>query len=217
MGSVNGSTTFFVNGNAKSCIYDEENFEAGHQIASHTVMVVCIGQRDIPSRIESLTPATSHASLVQLTDEQIDAEVERLDQALIRILGVKPRFIRPPFGDLNSHVIQYLRKKHNKIIIMWSDDSGDATGGSAQDSIIFYTSFAVDRPDYPALTLSHEVSDAGVGAMRCGSVHALASAGVQLLTVAQCIDQEPYEYVGDYQERDASWTCDTTPQHEADK
>ncbi|KAG8766662.1 hypothetical protein FRC20_006223, partial [Serendipita sp. 405] len=41
--SFNASTTFFVNGNAKSCIYDEENvkrirhsFEAGHQIASHT-------------------------------------------------------------------------------------------------------------------------------------------------------------------------------------
>ncbi|KAG8827906.1 Carbohydrate esterase 4 protein [Serendipita sp. 401] len=192
--SFNASTTFFVNGNAKSCIYDEENvkrirhsFEAGHQIASHT---------------------WSHASLVQLTDEQIDAEVQRLDQALIRILGVKPKFIRPPFGDLNDHVISYLRKKHNKIIIMWSDDSGDATGGTTQSSIDFYTSFAHERPDYPALTLSHEISDAGVEAMRNGTVRTLANAGVQLLTVAQCIDQEPYEYIGCYQKRDESWTCD---------
>ncbi|KAG8770778.1 hypothetical protein FRC16_006228, partial [Serendipita sp. 398] len=84
--SFNASTTFFVNGNAKSCIYDEENvkrirhsFEAGHQIASHTSCFLTY---------------PSHASLVQLTDEQIDAEVQRLDQALIRILGVKPKFIR---------------------------------------------------------------------------------------------------------------------------
>ncbi|KAG8814448.1 Carbohydrate esterase 4 protein, partial [Serendipita sp. 401] len=42
--NVGGKTTFFVNGDNWSCIYSQANvdalrrsFEAGHQIASHTV------------------------------------------------------------------------------------------------------------------------------------------------------------------------------------
>lgn len=192
--AVNGTTTFFMNGDNYSCIYDEDNvrrlratFESGHQIGSHT---------------------WSHASLPTLTDAQIDMEIQRLDEAFIRILGVKPRFIRPPFGDLSEHVITYIRKKHHKYIVMWSDDSLDSVGGTAQDSYNFYKTFAIDRPDYTGLTLSHETSDAGIQALRNGTVNVLANADINLLSVAQCVDMEPYEYFGGYQERDASWTCE---------
>ncbi|KIM31645.1 carbohydrate esterase family 4 protein [Serendipita vermifera MAFF 305830] len=190
-------TSFYINGNNWSCIYDEENvqtlrttFENGHQIASHTYL------------------QWSHASLTELNDTQIDYEIKRLDEALIKILGIRPRFFRPPYGNFNQHIIDYIRGKHNKTIIMWSNDSGDATGGSARDSWNFYTRFAREEPDYTGLTLSHEVSDAGVEAMRNGTVQALVEAGVELLTTADCLGLEPYDYVGDYGERDETWNCD---------
>ena len=115
---------------------------------------------------------------------------------------------RPPFGDLSEHVITYIRKKHRKYIVMWSDDSLDSVGGTAQDSYNFYASFADSRPDYPALTLSHETQDAGIQALRNGTVNVLADAGIRLLSMAQCVDMEPYEYVSGYQERNALWTCE---------
>ena len=92
---------------------------------------------------------------------------------------------------------------------MWSDDSGDSTGGSAEDSWRFYTKFAKDDPSYTGLTLSHEVSDAGIEAMRNGTVAELAEAGIELLTTADCLGLEPYEYVEEPGERDESWNCDS--------
>ena len=37
---------------------------------------------------------------------------------------------------------------------------------------------------------------------------ALHNAGISLITVAQCLDLEPYEHVGVYGEKDSTWTCD---------
>ncbi|CAG8670245.1 14236_t:CDS:2, partial [Acaulospora colombiana] len=81
---------------------------------------------------------------------------------------------------------------------MWSDDSTDAIGGTAKQSWDFYDGFAKHRPDYPALTLSHEISQAGIEALKNGTVVDLVNAGVNLLTTAQCIHEDPYEYVALY-------------------
>jgi hypothetical protein len=92
-------------------------------------------------------------------------------------------------------------------MVMWSDDSTDAIGGTAEQSWSFYNSFAKIRPDYPALTLSHEVSQAGIDALKNGTVADLVDAGVHLLTTAECINEDPYEYVGGYGIRDETWHC----------
>lgn len=36
----------------------------------------------------------SHAALDTLTHAQIDYEIQRLDEALVKIIGVKPKFLR---------------------------------------------------------------------------------------------------------------------------
>jgi hypothetical protein len=91
---------------------------------------------------------------------------------------------------------------------MWSDDSGDSTGGNAQQSYDFYANFAQQGPGNPHLTLSHETEPAGIGALRMGTVKLLANAGIQLVTVAECIGQsDMYEHIGGYGTRDPSWQC----------
>jgi hypothetical protein len=93
---------------------------------------------------------------------------------------------------------------------MWSDDSGDSTGGSAQSSYDFYNSFASQGPGQPHMALSHETEPAGIGALRMGTVGLLSRAGINLQTVAQCLDSEAYEYVGEYGQRDSTWYCGGT-------
>lgn len=194
--NVGGKTTFFVNGDNWSCIYDESSvqnmrttYEAGHMVASHT---------------------WSHADLTTLSHAQIDVEIQRLDEAFIKILGVRPRFIRPPYGSINDEVATYIQQTHGKTIVLWSDDSGDSTGGSAQGSYNFYQAFANAGPGQPHLTLSHETEPSGIGALRMGTVPLLANAGIKLVTVAQCLDAEPYDYIGGYGTRDSSWYCGGT-------
>jgi len=69
-----------MNGDNYGCIYDEENvailqqvYAAGHQIASHT---------------------WSHPDITTLSNDQLDVEILRLDQAFIKILGIKPNVLR---------------------------------------------------------------------------------------------------------------------------
>lgn len=68
-----------------------------------------------------------HASLTNISFAQIDIEIQRLDEAFVNILGVKPRFFRygplnlrqppssnalssPPYGDINDDIATYIQQ-----------------------------------------------------------------------------------------------------------
>jgi len=191
--AANSKTTFFMNGDNWSCIYDDDNvaairrsFEEGHQVASHT---------------------WSHASLTSISYAQIDIEIQRLDEAFVKILGVRPKYLRPPYGDINDAVATYIQQTHGKTIVMWSDDSGDSVGGSVQDSVNFYNGMAAEGPGHRHITLSHETEPSGYGALEQGTVGRLHNAGINMVTVAQCVGTDAYDYIGGYGQRDSSWYC----------
>lgn len=87
-----GKATFFLNGNNYGCIYDRADeikalYNAGHTLGSHT---------------------WSHANLNNLDYNGINRELERVEEAFIKILGVKPLYFRPPYGAYNDLVRQVL-------------------------------------------------------------------------------------------------------------
>ncbi|KAG8806711.1 hypothetical protein FRC17_004849, partial [Serendipita sp. 399] len=65
---------------------------------------------------------------------QIDVEIQRLDEAIVKILGVKPRFFRAPQGQLSPSTISYIESKHGKIVVSTDSDSGDLQGGTTTTS-----------------------------------------------------------------------------------
>ncbi|KAG0043251.1 chitin deacetylase [Gryganskiella cystojenkinii] len=102
--------TFFMNGDNYSNILDEEYQaivkradKAGHQIASHT---------------------WDHANLDELNDDEIRSEMKKLDDAFIKILGKRPVYMRPPFGDASSHVQSIISGLGYKMI-KWNIDTED--------------------------------------------------------------------------------------------
>jgi len=93
--------TFFVVGHHESgklgCIYNNSQTEAlirtkaaGHQIGSLT---------------------WSHPDLANISNEAIGEELDRLNLATERILGVRPRYMRPAYGQMNSRVLAYLTSR----------------------------------------------------------------------------------------------------------
>ncbi|KAK0469487.1 carbohydrate esterase family 4 protein [Desarmillaria tabescens] len=95
--------TFFYNGNNYECIYDQAEmdrvkyvYNAGHQVASHT---------------------WSHSDLTTLTWDQIHDEMWRVEQALQRIVGVVPAFMRPPYGNYNDLVLQASYIRGQKVVL----------------------------------------------------------------------------------------------------
>ncbi|KAI8981491.1 hypothetical protein BDB01DRAFT_723867, partial [Pilobolus umbonatus] len=78
-------------------------FLAGHQIASHTY---------------------SHPHLMGLTNEEIIYEVKATEKAIEKIIGVKPRYIRPPYGEADTRVKALFRAMGYKTLL-WNVDPTD--------------------------------------------------------------------------------------------
>ncbi|KAF4594305.1 Carbohydrate esterase 4 protein [Pleurotus pulmonarius] len=189
--AAGGKGTFFFNGNNYGCIYDDANikrvkyaYDKGHQVASHT---------------------WGHENLATLTWDQIHDEMWRVELALQRICGVQPAFMRPPFGSYNDLVREAsaVRGQH---IAIWDFDSGDSLGVSAQESKDRYDTIVSEHPS-TILALNHETIVTTSQDVIPHAIQKLKAAGYNLVTLAECLGQEPYQWVGAPQVKDASWTC----------
>ncbi|KAI5887221.1 carbohydrate esterase family 4 protein [Schizophyllum commune H4-8] len=183
--------TFFFNGNNYECIYSDENiariryvYESGHQVASHT---------------------WSHPHLNQLSWDQVHDEMWRVEQALQRIVGVTPAFMRPPYGEYNDNVREVARAR-GQSLATWDFDSGDSVGVSASDSIQRYRDIANQRPSN-ILALNHEVYASTVWEVLSEAIDILQAKGYRLVTLAECLGKEPYQNVGQRGQKDGSWQC----------
>ncbi|KAG2018540.1 chitin deacetylase [Coprinopsis cinerea AmutBmut pab1-1] len=211
LSNSNAKGTFFFNGkNFGGCIYDQDRadavkyaFEKGHQIASHT---------------------WSHANLAQLGWDQINNELERIDDAIQRIIGVTPAFVRPPYGAYND-LVTGVANGRGQAIVMWDFEhvhlspchsagltdmipsSEDAiSGASLQHSQDLYANIAARRPD-SILTLNHETNDWTAHQLLPFAIQKLQAAGYRLVTVAECLGVEPYQKYNAPITRDDSWHC----------
>ncbi|KAF9557782.1 Carbohydrate esterase 4 protein [Mortierella alpina] len=103
----NLQVTFFLNGDNWNCIYRPESqrllrraYESKHQIAAHP---------------------WSHRDLEALSDKDIRQEMHRIEQAFRQILGVVPRYMRPPYGEHGERVRRVLEDM-GYILVLWDVD-----------------------------------------------------------------------------------------------
>jgi peptidoglycan/xylan/chitin deacetylase (PgdA/CDA1 family) len=181
--------TFFWNGNNYRCIYDPDSvkrvkyaYDNGHMVASHT---------------------WAHKDLATLTFDQIHDEMWRVEQALQRIIGVTPAFMRPPYGSYNDLVREVSYQRGQKMVI-WDFDSGDSTGSTAAQSNAAYDTLAQQHPSN-ILALNHEVYEQTAHVVVPHAIKTLQDAGYQLVTLAECLGEQPYQSIGAPQS--GSWTC----------
>ncbi|GAA5931042.1 chitin deacetylase [Sporobolomyces koalae] len=192
--SDNGAkATFFVNGENYACIYDNADeikarYAAGHLIGSHT---------------------WGHDDITTLSTDQLNAQLQYVEDALKKIIGVKPRFFRPPYGNYDSKSLQVL-KNRGYTVVNWSFDSGDSVGKTPSSSISAYKKLAQSYPK-PQIALNHETYEGTAKKVIPSVVPMLVNKGYKLVTVAQCLGVSPYQSVGKASKRDSSWTCDGKP------
>lgn len=82
-------------------------------------------------------------------------------------------------------------------------DSGDSTGHGASYSENEYRKQANQYPA-PGIGLNHETYKATAEEVVPQAIDVLQSAGYKLVSIAECLDLEPYEYVGGKTGRDVS-------------
>ncbi|KAL8279655.1 hypothetical protein RQP46_007968 [Phenoliferia psychrophenolica] len=185
----NSKATFFVNGNNYDCIYKyaedlQRRYQAGHQIATWT-----------------------HPDITTISAAAFENEITLLETALQKILGIKPKYFRPPYGSYNNAALAILKKRGYKVV-NWNLVSGDAEGGTASSCIAAYKN-VYKKPLKPYIALNHETYQITANNVVPTVVPKLISAGYKLVTVAQCLgDNQPYQgAIGALGKRDSSWTC----------
>ncbi|KAF8637079.1 hypothetical protein AX17_003079 [Amanita inopinata Kibby_2008] len=189
--AANATGTFFFNGNNYECIYNDDEmkrvryaYDHGHQIASHT---------------------WSHWDLTTLTWDQIHDEMWKVEQALLRITGAYPAFMRPPYGSYNDLVRQAAAVRGQQLV-MWDFDSRDSDGASVAQQEQNYDDVISQHPD-TILALNHETYETTVHQTLPYVIQQLQEAGYRLVTLAECLGEEPYQYVSSPSTPDSSWHC----------
>ncbi|KAJ3097047.1 chitin deacetylase [Phlyctochytrium planicorne] len=104
---ANVKATFFVvgsrllDGGAKETL--KRAYAEGHQIGIHT---------------------WSHPHLTQLSNEQIVAEVMWTGKIIEDVIGVFPKYMRPPYGEVDERVLRVL-KSMDLEVVTWNVDTVD--------------------------------------------------------------------------------------------
>jgi peptidoglycan/xylan/chitin deacetylase (PgdA/CDA1 family) len=96
----------------------------------------------------------SHADLNSLSATQIHDAMFRMEEAFSRIIGIRPAFMRPPFGDYNDNV-RTVAAARGQALALWDWDTGDADGNTTAQSEAVYTDAVNDKVSN-MLVLNHE-------------------------------------------------------------
>lgn len=75
-----------------------------------------------------------HKLCSQISSQQITEEMEKTEQAIEPLLGIKLRLFAPPSGDYDARTVEICRKKGYRLIL-WSADTIDWKQGSTAEII----------------------------------------------------------------------------------
>ncbi|KAJ3087874.1 hypothetical protein HK102_010097 [Quaeritorhiza haematococci] len=105
--------TFFILGTQADQYPDlvKRIWEEGHQIASHTYSHPDI--RFLAQRTNSMTPMGLYEELTRTND------------ALFKITGARPKWLRPPFGNVDAASSAFIKSELKMIVANWNLDTKD--------------------------------------------------------------------------------------------
>ncbi|CAG8437726.1 10131_t:CDS:2 [Ambispora gerdemannii] len=173
--------TFFVIGSRVIEYPDilNKTYAAGHDIAIHT---------------------WSHTKLTTQTNEQIIAELKWTEKAIKQVIGITPKFMRPPYGDLDDRVREII-KQLNYTAILWDSDSKDWTSiGAPSFNISWITgNFTIWSKNTTwnsgHISLQHDLYKQTAAEIP-PSIKIVQNAGFTIKSVSNCIGRDPYQEIG---------------------
>ncbi|KAI9304059.1 hypothetical protein BJ944DRAFT_267410 [Cunninghamella echinulata] len=109
----------------------------------------------------------SHQLLTSQTNEQIIAELKWTELAIKEVIGVSPRFMRPPYGDMDDRVRDIV-KQLGFIPVIWNHDTFDwklqsnAITAAEIDQTINKWITEAPTAAIGGISLEHDVTQTGV-------------------------------------------------------
>jgi peptidoglycan/xylan/chitin deacetylase (PgdA/CDA1 family) len=172
-----------VNGKNYGDLNNEEDaakirraYYAGHQIASHTY---------------------SHADLDTLGPDGIRSEMEQLDAQLQRIIGRRPVYMRPPYGNVNAQTEAVLTGLGYQIV-KWNLDTNDWRHPyDVEASLQEYIQALDDAEGDPSaafISLQHDTIRLTAIELVERAVRLVRARGYQLMRIDECLGRPGSAY-----------------------
>jgi peptidoglycan/xylan/chitin deacetylase (PgdA/CDA1 family) len=136
----------------------------GHEIANHT---------------------WNHPILTSCSDAKIRSELQRTEDAIIKVAGVRPRLVRPPGGGINKRIEAMIYQEFGYTDILWSVDPQDWRRPGIQT----VTNRLVAGAHPGAIMLAHDIHPPTLPAVKAMFEQMLAQ-GYRFVTVSQLLNLE---------------------------
>ncbi|CAG8519392.1 9500_t:CDS:1 [Dentiscutata heterogama] len=199
--------TFFINGHNADpyCIYDyadiiQRAYSSGHLIAHHT---------------------WSHPYLTGVSPDEVTYQLDYLNTAFKKILGVTPRYFRLPYGDGvdNPSIKSAILANGMDKIVMWDVDPQDSIAG-VTESQCEATFDKATSDQNPHIVINHDRIETTCSQLVPYEISQLINNGYQFDTVAGCTgDSDSNDWynidTGSFGTKDETWTCDSDDMHDS--
>jgi peptidoglycan/xylan/chitin deacetylase (PgdA/CDA1 family) len=193
----NIAATLFVNGNNWDCIYNAQYVTAYRQA--------------LAAGIQFGVHTWNHVDLQTQSYEQTVTQMQDTENALFKILGIRPSWMRPPFGSYNSTTVGILSSIGYTRIAMWEFGGGDSEGQTVAQSEAAYTAYYAATPQGSPIVLQHDPYQSTVEQIVPWVVNYAKTNGKRIVTVGECVGDDPSNwYRGGIQTpaaQDATWVC----------
>lgn len=175
LNAAGAKATFFFTGTLYGCIYNQATavknaYNSGHQIASHT---------------------WTHGHVGSMSASQLQTEITKLEQAYVNIFGKKPLYIRPPYLESGGSVLS-VTKSLNYVVITDDIDTGDWNNQTPAQSQTKFTQAGASGNGH--IPLMHETYDSTVSTLVPWLINWAKQNNLQLVTVAECLDDASGAY-----------------------
>ncbi|KAI9144068.1 hypothetical protein BKA69DRAFT_1058048 [Paraphysoderma sedebokerense] len=167
-------TTFFVVGqrlqNPAQAAALRRAYSEGHDIASHTY---------------------THTSLPSLSESQIRQELLQTEAVIYSIIGERPRFFRPPYGNFDAKVLSVSRSL-GYTPVLWNLDSQDFEHpGDFSAVMSAYTTAFSQHSAHSYIALNHDIQ--AVSVQNAPKLYQyVTSQGFRPVPLSQCVGMSVY-------------------------
>ncbi|KAG0256632.1 chitin deacetylase [Mortierella polycephala] len=172
-------------------------------IGSNIVEYPDIVKREVAEGHHLASHTWSHHALTTLTNEQIVAEMKWTEKAVMEATGLRLKYMRPPYGDINNRV-RFVLKKLGYIPVDWTGDEFDTNDWQPSMTVSKVVSLFTKSLDAYVATnrtsgfycLEHDLNADTVGFAQELIPLGLAR-NITIANVAQCeSDAQPYQNDG---------------------
>jgi peptidoglycan/xylan/chitin deacetylase (PgdA/CDA1 family) len=139
-------------------------------------------RREVAEGHEIGNHSWSHPNLAKLSDEGVRTQLQRTEDIIVKTTGLRPKLMRPPYGELTKRQRQWVNRDFGYKVILWDVDPLDWKRPGSD--VVARRIIAGARPG--SIILSHDIHPPTIAAMP-QVFDTLLAKGFKFVTVSELL------------------------------